>query len=410
MRLLIYTITFFLSSNVVQSQQIIQKTIQEFSISNSSGELLNIIKDELKKENIKLPETNSINKIIVDEKTRQAYVSYYESQLKKAYTASGVSADVLLNINPEKLINYGNTALNRFKSVSPGKYLDQIIEPVLGTSIIMYARDTIKGFFRNKVDDINQLTNYALSALLQKGYDFKNKTEEDIKAQILALKANLKFDPLNDLLLEEIEQQAIYLIEKSPASITISNARRASNQFINDFNNVRNEVSIAAKSAFDDLGNSMKVLSDNEKIVNVTIQNIQHEINNRKNTIDKLEKDLYNDAKNKITDFQKQALHAELVAKNLFQIDIVNSYVKSGINIISHVDDYKATAKKLFSGDYLNDFKRQLDVLKTPTLSGVITFTSSAVGTVEQVEGTLEKLGIIKGAAAKKVTKIYCRC
>src|SRR5439155_157469 len=91
--------------------------------------------------------------------------------------------------------------------------------------------------------------------------------------------------------------------------------------------------------------------------------------------------------------------HAKLVAENLFHLNFLNEYLKKGIEIIDSIDSYKEKADKIFSGQYLDEFKNKLELLKKPTFSSVVSFASDTLNGLDAIASTMQKFGIFKNAA-----------
>jgi len=378
---------------------------QQISVNNNSGELLNILREQIRNDHADPPPPAVA--LFATGAVRQQFTIDYQNQLLKALTDSCLSVDVLLLADKAKLAAYCDAALTRFASVSGGKYVDQLLAPALANSLLLYAKDDIVSTLALPVNlpKMNGAAVNALSILKAGGYDYHGKTSADIIAKLEQYKNSLPFDKLNDIVFGTIENQCNNLIKNAPATIVFNTSRRLQKDLTNQLNDIRGTATDAVKTSFNLLGKSMQVLSDNEKNVDQVIGNLQQDIKGWQIQIDQQERDMYQDARVNFIDPVKQAAHAQLVAQALYATNVLNTYIKEGTNIISHLDEYKTTAAKLFSGDYLKNLNKQLETLKEPTLSGVVTLATNTADAVGQIGGALAKFGILNPAAAASVSK-----
>ncbi|OQP38616.1 hypothetical protein A4H97_17990 [Niastella yeongjuensis] len=381
----------------------LQTIISRIDISNFSGEISGIIKGEIRKKGLGKGEVGKgLKQLLQNADDRKKYLHQYEEQLNNTF-ASLLPKEIILQVNKTNLSEYINDGFRKFTVSTGGKYVDKVLAPALATSINDYAVNSLKEYLDSKKNDLNELVNASLSYLSKQGVKVKEIGEVELAKKLSQIKAQLPGYNLSDALINEVINQANNLIKNNPNEIIISLEGDVKKRFSQKFLNVRQEAEAAAKKSFKELGDSVKKLTENEGVVNDVIDKFKNDVGKREQQIKELEGEINDFLKNGTVDLhalgQKQIEHARLIAENLFHINCLNNYIKQGIKFIDSIDSYKDKAGKIFSGEYLNDFKNKLEELKKPTFSSVVHFATETLAGLDAISGAMEKFGVFKNAA-----------
>lgn len=378
--------------------------LPKININQLSGSVASILQVEIKKAAATIDgKTAALTGILTDAKKREDYLLNYQDDIKKSFS-NLPATEIYLSIQKDKLAAYVSDEFSKFSVSTGGKYVDSLIAPVLSSSINSYTQDAVDELLAQNIDGLNTLVNNGLSYLTQQGVDVKNSAETVLAQKFADLQNLVPANYLNGNLLTSLSNQAIDLIKNHPEKVLLSAGEDLKDKLSTGITDLTSQANEFVKKSFNDLGNSIKVLTDNEQNVNKVIDGFKDQINDRQKQIASIEGDIAQILKNgvpaDITQLaQKQLEHAQLVAQNLLHNNILDAYLKQGINIIGSIDTFKQKAEKVFSGDVLQDFKDKLDVLKQPTFTGVVNFASATANGIDNVISTMGSLNVFPGAA-----------
>ncbi|MEJ1242527.1 hypothetical protein WBG78_30545 [Chryseolinea sp. T2] len=377
--------------------------LPKIDITNFSGELAALTREEVKKKGMtKPPASKELQRVLTDSTSREKYLLEYEQLLKSTLT-NLLPTESIWQVNKKELRPYINDALRRLRVSTGGKNVDEMLAPVLTSGILRYTEDSIFGYLKAKGADFDKVINYGLSIISQQGINVKEIGEEELSRRFGTLSQYVPKDLLTKSLLTSIADGAKQLLKTNPQAIIIDNSADITKRFAKAFGSHLIGAKDAAQRSFNELGKHIEKLADNEVEVNQILNHLSAEIENRTDKIKKLEADIRRIVDDAVPDLrklgEKQKDHAKLVAQNLIQVTVINSYVKKGVEILDSIDSFKEKASRIFSEEYMRGFGTQLESLKKPTFSGVVTFASDTVNSLDAIAATMEKLGVFKGAA-----------
>lgn len=379
--------------------------ISQLDMRNISGEIAGIIKEEVKR--LPLPKNgicNELKKVLQNQDSQNAFLADYNNQFKKTFSDGLLSTEIILKIDKDKLSSFANDNYKKFSVVTGGKHVDELIAPIMGSTIVSYIKDAVHEFAIQQ-PDFNTLVNLGLSYLAKQGVKVKEIGEAELTQKFQEIKNQLLPGKLNDIQLNEVIEQANKLIKTNPAAVVISATGDLKKQFTQKFEHVRTAAEDAVTASFKDLNNSIKTLVANEQVVQDIAKQFKDDIQTRTQEIKAKEAEILELAKSAdpVSLGKAQLEHAKAVAQNLFQTNILNSYLKDGIQFIGSIDAFKEKAEKIFTEPteipFLNEFKNKLEQLKAPTFSSVVDFASMTVNDLGQITNTMSALHIFPGAA-----------
>jgi len=388
--------------------QSVTKLSKDLEVGQLSGELFNVVAHELKLSGLNTSDnTKVVNNFLSDSSRRSFYLLTYEKDIQ---AASSKINDILLSVSKENLRQFGNECLDRFKYSSGGKNLDRLLAPVMSESIRDYAADTIDQYLQQHTAQLAMLSDIAISSLDKRGVKYKQLSIDQLKENIEKVIPQDISKGIDRILLNRLTENAYKIIKDGKENIIAKGSREITRQLNYEFTGLQTTLNNASKEYFANLAKGIKVLSDNEFVVseqigkiqnniiatNVKISSVQKEISNLVLRVNGKLENLSPDQVKQLK--EKQEAHALLLAQNMLQNSVVSSYLKDGIAIVDKVQSYEQMASKIFSGEALNNLKGQLEVLKKPTLSSVVTLASNTLETVQAFSNTLEKFGV-KGVA-----------
>lgn len=212
--------------------------LSQLDIRNFSGEIAGIIKEEVKR--LALP-TNGISKelkkVLQDQNIQNTFLSEYDNQFKKTFSANLLSTEIVLKIDKEKFSSFVSDSFKKFSVVTGGKYVDELIAPVMGSTIVSYTKDAVNEF-ANQHPNFNNLVNSGLSYLSKQGVKVKEIGEAELTQKFQQIKNQLLPGKLNDVLLNEVIDQANKLIKTDPATVILSTTGDLKKQFTQKFGSI----------------------------------------------------------------------------------------------------------------------------------------------------------------------------
>lgn len=379
------------------------KYVDGISLTKTTGDILNILKAELDSRKLTYSLPSDIKGVLNSEEGRKQYFAALQKQFQQAYSQVA-KQDISFSLNTDLLSSYGHEALTRFKTVSGGRNVDELMRPILGSSLVHYATLAVQQYYATKKQEIEVLVNDALSLLKKKGIDYSKQTIAQVKASIQQLlQQRLNPDSLNDVLIDQVNAYAARMIAANTVKIDVSSIE---SRFKQNFTTAHSIVKSVCKKSLTDLGNSITTLSKNEEVVNHAIEGFQDEINKGAVKLSQIETRIRAlvSIPNSAEELKKlQIEHAQVIAQNYLQTSVISQYLQRGVEVIGNLENYKQTATQLFTGQYLTEFKKKLEVFKIPTLSGVVNFSVNTLDNVADIGSALSSVGILNKEAAKKV-------
>jgi len=387
--------------------------LPKIDIRNFSGVVAAIIREETKTLDKKNSKGEDLKKILSSSKVRKEYIIKYNDHLQKTISDL-LPNEVILQVDKNKLNSFANDALRKLKVSTGGKYVDELLAPALGSSIVDYASEAIKDHLLGDEAKLNKVVNTGLSYLSKQGIKIKELDEVAVRKNFDNIQHLLKSDPLIDPyiepLLDTVIQQANNLIKNNPSAIIISATGDVRKKFIQEYHTVLGQVKNVAKNSFNSLAKDIETLTENELKVNEVLDGFKDKIKTGEDSIKNLEgeitkivksvadiKNLSPDKLKELGDYQLK--HAQQVAENLLHANIINSYLNKGVKIITSIDDFEKKAANIVSKDYFNEFKTKLDELRKPTFSSVVTFASETINDLDSFAKTMGALNVFPNAA-----------
>ncbi|MEN2398372.1 hypothetical protein GKZ90_0001170 [Flavobacterium sp. MC2016-06] len=412
-----FSIILLLIVNIICAQSTVNN-FKMFDIRNSSCEVFNSLNIELEGPSYNngfssLRKNQQIKYPLQTQNSIDGFINDFNVTLDK--TKKRYESQEFLWKTGKEIGKYGLSVLGNYAQALPTKHLTNFLMPAIEQGYELYVDNEIqKGMDLHK-DEIDKIIKDRINLLYTNGIDLTTSTDKKAFEDMFAL-AHGEIPALNReqyaIFNKELTKRAYDFISSNREQIQLLDLRTTKqyediklqvNSKIEDF---QKQITDDLDSKLKELGNSIVKLTEGQKRIFKTLDNIQVRVKENESRISTLEKNmiLFKDDIVQLKTIQDE--HSKLIIQNSLQIDILSGYVFQNLNTTEKIN-------ALEKGDFDHVFSTNDDKIKKNKLLNelkeiknketIISVSNDIENYSKAVYSGLVNTGILKGEDSKNV-------